>query len=145
MALTITVIMFAFMSPIKRCTTKPLAIVETEGQTSPIYVADVLINRRIISDSPSHLSYGSDNTLSQVLSDSPSSVQTWINYLNLFLNVLVIYSSDPKSCWPNRSGFGILKFENAGFFEYFVQSFFIHETYLLFNCDDVLKLNSWLC
>lgn len=73
MALCVTMVMFTFMSPIKRCTTKPLSIVETEGP-APIYVADVLINRRIVSDSPSHLSYGSDTTMDIVMNDSGRSV-----------------------------------------------------------------------
>lgn len=73
-ALVLTLITFTFMSPIKKCTTKPLSIVETEGGAAPLYVADVLINRRIISDSPSHLSYGSDTTMDIVMNDAGRSV-----------------------------------------------------------------------
>lgn len=72
-ALCLTLFMFTFMSPIKRCTTKPLSIVETEGP-APVYVADVLINRRMVSDSPSHLSYGSDTTMDIVMNDAGQSV-----------------------------------------------------------------------
>ncbi|XP_055584983.1 CSC1-like protein 1 [Uranotaenia lowii] len=73
LALCVTLIMFTFMSPIKKCTTKPLSIVETEG-TAPIYVADVLINRRMVSESPSHLSYGSDTTMDIVMNGAGQSV-----------------------------------------------------------------------
>lgn len=73
LALCVTLVMFTFMSPIKKCTTKPLSIVETEGP-APIYVADVLINRRMVSDSPSHLSYGSDTTMDIVMNDAGRSV-----------------------------------------------------------------------
>ncbi|XP_065075494.1 calcium permeable stress-gated cation channel 1 [Ochlerotatus camptorhynchus] len=73
LAFCVTLIMFTFMSPIKKCTTKPLSIVEIEGP-APIYVADVLINRRMISDSPSHLSYGSDTTMDIVMDDAGRSV-----------------------------------------------------------------------
>lgn len=73
LALCLTLVMFTFMSPIKRCTTKPLSIVETEGP-APIYVADVLINRRMVSDSPSHLSYGSDTTMDIAMNDAGRSV-----------------------------------------------------------------------
>lgn len=73
MALCCTLVMFTFMSPIKKCTTKPLSIVETDGP-APIYVADVLINRRMVSDSPSHLSYGSDTTMDIVMNDAGRSV-----------------------------------------------------------------------
>ncbi|XP_058169902.1 heat shock protein 70 B2-like [Anopheles ziemanni] len=73
LALCGTLVMFASMSPIKRCTTKPLRIVET-GDDAPIYVADVLINRRMVSDSPSHLSYGSDTTMNIALNDAGVSV-----------------------------------------------------------------------
>ncbi|KFB46251.1 hypothetical protein ZHAS_00014252 [Anopheles sinensis] len=73
LALCATLVMFASMSPIKRCTTKPLRIVET-GDEAPIYVADVLINRRMVSDSPSHLSYGSDTTMNIALNDAGVSV-----------------------------------------------------------------------
>lgn len=73
LALCVTLVMFTFMSPIKKCTTKPLSIVETEGP-APVYVADVLINRRMVSDSPSHLSYGSDTTMDIVMNDAGRSV-----------------------------------------------------------------------
>ncbi|XP_058458153.1 calcium permeable stress-gated cation channel 1-like [Malaya genurostris] len=73
LALCLTLFMFTFMSPIKKCTTKPLNIVETEGP-APVYVADVLINRRMVSDSPSHLSYGSDTTMDIVMNDASRSV-----------------------------------------------------------------------
>ncbi|XP_055630167.1 calcium permeable stress-gated cation channel 1 [Toxorhynchites rutilus septentrionalis] len=73
LALCLTLVMFTFMSPIKRCTTKPLSIVEAEGP-APIYVADVLINRRMVSDSPSHLSYGSDTTMDIAMNDAGRSV-----------------------------------------------------------------------
>ncbi|XP_029730204.1 calcium permeable stress-gated cation channel 1 [Aedes albopictus] len=73
LALCVTMVMFTFMSPIKKCTTKPLSIVETEGP-APVYVADVLINRRMVSDSPSHLSYGSDTTMDIVMNDAGRSV-----------------------------------------------------------------------
>lgn len=73
MAFCVTLIMFTFMSPIKKCTTKPLSIVEIDGPV-PVYVADVLINRRMVSDSPSHLSYGSDTTMDIVMNDAGRSV-----------------------------------------------------------------------
>uniref|UniRef100_A0A2M3ZU12 Putative secreted peptide n=1 Tax=Anopheles braziliensis TaxID=58242 RepID=A0A2M3ZU12_9DIPT len=73
LALCLTLAMFACMSPIKRCTTKPLRIVETDGP-APIYVADVLINRRMVADSPSHLSYGSDTTMNIAMNEAGMSV-----------------------------------------------------------------------
>jgi calcium permeable stress-gated cation channel len=54
---------FSFMSPIKRCTTKPLTIIEDDSAPHPVYIADVFLNNRINGNSPSHISYGSsDNT-----------------------------------------------------------------------------------
>lgn len=57
-----TLILFAFMSPIKKCTTKRPSIQEHEGPT-PSYIARVLQpNRRItIPEIPQHLGYGSDS------------------------------------------------------------------------------------
>lgn len=75
--------LFGFMSPIKRCTTKPLTILEDDAAPQPgklnisffnkfqllykplllVYIADVFLNNRINGNSPSHISYGSsDNT-----------------------------------------------------------------------------------
>ncbi|CAO1329711.1 unnamed protein product [Diamesa tonsa] len=62
-ALLITLSLFSFMSPIKRCTTKPLSIIEDGTLPTPIYVADVFLNNRIMGgNSPSHISYGSSDT-----------------------------------------------------------------------------------
>lgn len=61
LSLVITLILFTFMSPIKKCTTKRPSIQEAEGP-APIYVAKVLRHRQdIVSDHTSHLEYGSDS------------------------------------------------------------------------------------
>lgn len=67
--LIVTLVLFTFMSPIKKCTTKPPSIAEPEGQ-SPLYIADVLLNKRIVPDSPTHLGYGSDSTVDVTISES---------------------------------------------------------------------------
>ena len=76
-----SLLLFSFMSPIKRCTTKPLTVIEDDTQPQPgetridkkktffdnffclVYIAEVFLNNRINGNSPSHISYGSsDNT-----------------------------------------------------------------------------------
>lgn len=83
---------FGCMSPIKRCTTKPLTIIEDETAPMPgklisafivltliishqlVYIADVFLNNRINGNSPSHISYGSSDITSADYNneDSPS-------------------------------------------------------------------------
>ncbi|XP_037035822.1 calcium permeable stress-gated cation channel 1 [Bradysia coprophila] len=61
LSLVITLVLFTFMSPIKKCTTKRPSIQEAEG-AAPIYVPKVLRHRQdIVSDHTSHLEYGSDS------------------------------------------------------------------------------------
>lgn len=58
-----TLTLFMFMSPIKKCTTKPPSIQENEGPT-PVYMPKVLMqaSRRITAaEISSHLGYGSDS------------------------------------------------------------------------------------
>lgn len=57
--LLITLALFMFMSPIKRCTTKPPRIRE-DVQVTPLYVAGVLQDRRHFQERPAHIDYGSD-------------------------------------------------------------------------------------
>uniref|UniRef100_A0A336MRD6 CSON005226 protein n=1 Tax=Culicoides sonorensis TaxID=179676 RepID=A0A336MRD6_CULSO len=57
--LLITLALFTFMSPIKRCTTKPPRI-SPDYQATPLYVAEVLQDRRHFHDRPPHVDYGSD-------------------------------------------------------------------------------------
>lgn len=45
-SLVITLLLFMFMSPIKRCALRPPRIIETE-QPTPIYVPDILLNKRM--------------------------------------------------------------------------------------------------
>lgn len=73
----ITVILFTFMSPIKRCTTRPKQIGEPVGP-SPIYIADVLLNQRILPDSPHHFTYGSDNSVELTMSDDSPRIKSSI-------------------------------------------------------------------
>ncbi len=64
LSLVITMVLFTFMSPIKKCTTKRPSIQEAEGP-APVYIPKVLRNRHdIVNDHPSsssHLEYGSDS------------------------------------------------------------------------------------
>lgn len=57
-----TLTLFTFMSPIKKCTTKPPSIQEQDGPP-PVYIARVLLmNRRITAaEISTHLGYGSDS------------------------------------------------------------------------------------
>lgn len=71
-ALIVTLVLFTFMSPIKRCTTRPKLIAESLGP-APIYIADVLMNRRILPDSPQHFNYGSDNSVELTITDDSHS------------------------------------------------------------------------
>lgn len=61
-SLIITLVLFTFMSPIKKCTTKRPSIQEAEGPP-PVYVANVLRSRHDVAptDHTSHLEYGSDS------------------------------------------------------------------------------------
>lgn len=45
-SLCITLLMFMFMSPIKRCALRPPRIIETE-QPTPLYMPDILLNKRM--------------------------------------------------------------------------------------------------
>lgn len=72
--LLITLALFAFMSPIKRCTTKPPRIRE-DFQATPLYVAEVLQDRRHFTDRPSHIDYGSD-TASIVMTQGEEEVSS---------------------------------------------------------------------
>lgn len=45
-SLCITLLLFMFMSPIKRCALRPPRIIETE-QPTPLYVPDILLNKRM--------------------------------------------------------------------------------------------------
>jgi hypothetical protein len=72
-SLLISLTLFGFMSPIKRCTTKPLTIVEDDSLPQPVYIADVFLNNRIMGNSPSHLSYGSSDVTESV-STSPQRI-----------------------------------------------------------------------
>lgn len=71
--LCITLGLFAFMSPIKRCTTKPPRIREDYQQT-PLYVAPVLqdINRF----AERRIDYGSDDTPSIVMTQGEEEVSS---------------------------------------------------------------------
>ena len=62
LALFLTLTMFAFMSPIKKCTTRRPSIEEPDT-CIPVYVPRVLLNDRMVpfQISPSHLGYGSDS------------------------------------------------------------------------------------
>lgn len=72
--LGITVSLFAFMSPIKKCTTRPPRIMDHQGP-APIYIADVLLNPKIPNESPTHLNYGSDTTTADfIVNDEQSSL-----------------------------------------------------------------------
>lgn len=88
---------FGFMSPIKRCTTKPLTIIEDESAPSPgnhcliihvtkclfkfptVYIADVFLNNRINGNSPSHISYGSSDITSADYNNAGDSSPEAIN------------------------------------------------------------------
>lgn len=61
-ALLVTLTLFLFMSPIKKCTTKPPSIQQQEG-SAPIYIAKVLLNNRRLNaaEISTHLGYGSDS------------------------------------------------------------------------------------
>lgn len=61
LSLVVTLVLFTFMSPIKKCTTKRPSIQEAEGP-APIYIAKVLRHRQDIpTEHTSHLEYGSDS------------------------------------------------------------------------------------
>lgn len=60
MSLVIVLVLFTFMSPIKKCTTKRPSIQEAEGP-APIYIAKVLRQREDTTEHASHLEYGSDS------------------------------------------------------------------------------------
>lgn len=62
LSLVVTLVLFTFMSPIKKCTTKRPSIQEAEGP-APLYIAKVLRQRQDIveHDHTSHLEYGSDS------------------------------------------------------------------------------------
>lgn len=60
-----TLTLFTFMSPIKKCTTRRPNIHEIDGP-APVYVAPVLRNRRLElaikqHQTPSHANYGTDD------------------------------------------------------------------------------------
>lgn len=61
-SLVIVAVLFTFMSPIKKCTTKRPSIQEAEGP-APLYIAKVLRERQDIveHEHTSHLEYGSDS------------------------------------------------------------------------------------
>lgn len=77
LALVITIVLFTFMSPIKRCTTKPPVINEIDGP-APIYIADVLVKSHSMNTSPTHLSYGSDTTADIILDGADPGVRNVI-------------------------------------------------------------------
>lgn len=61
-----TLTLFTFMSPIKKCTTRRPNIHEIDGP-APVYVANVLRNKRLVMainqhrpHTPTHRTYGSD-------------------------------------------------------------------------------------
>lgn len=64
-ALCVTLTLFTFMSPIKKCTTRRPNIHEIDGP-APLYVANVLRNKRLEyairqhHQTPTHLNYGTD-------------------------------------------------------------------------------------
>lgn len=61
-SLVITLVLFTFMSPIKRCTMRRPSITDSTGSAPP-YVADVLINKQLaVNDSPGFSGYGSEAT-----------------------------------------------------------------------------------
>lgn len=61
-SLVVTLVLFTFMSPIKKCTTKRSSIQEAEG-AAPVYIAKVLLRHRrdSFTQHASHLEYGSDS------------------------------------------------------------------------------------
>ena len=59
-SLVVTLTLFTFMSPIKRCTMRRPSIADTSGP-APAYVAEVLINKQLTAnDSPGFSGYGSE-------------------------------------------------------------------------------------
>lgn len=63
-ALCVTLTLFTFMSPIKKCTTRRPNIHEIDGPV-PVYVANVLRNKRLESairhhQTPVHANYGTE-------------------------------------------------------------------------------------
>ncbi|XP_070501555.1 calcium permeable stress-gated cation channel 1 [Chironomus tepperi] len=74
MSLLLSLTLFGFMSPIKKCTTKPLPIIEDYTLPQPVYIADVFLNNRVMGNSPSHLSYGSSDVTESVTTSSPQRV-----------------------------------------------------------------------
>lgn len=74
MSLLISLTLFAFMSPIKKCTTKPLPIIEDYTMPQPVYIADVFLNNRVMGNSPSHLSYGSSDITESLTHSSPQRI-----------------------------------------------------------------------
>lgn len=66
-SLIVTMVLFTFMSPIKKCTTKRPSIQEAEGQ-APVYIAKVLRYRHdTVAEHTSHLEYGSDSPVVDTL------------------------------------------------------------------------------
>lgn len=65
-----SLVIFGFMSPIKRCTMKPLTIIEDDSLPQPVFIADVFLNNRIMGNSPAHVSYGSSD-VTESISTSP--------------------------------------------------------------------------
>lgn len=99
--------LFGFMSPIKRCTTKPLTILEDDSVPHSgkqnlilsckalnliefflVYIADVFLNNRINGNSPSHISYGSsDNTTTADYINTEHSTPEAVNGVNGHMRV----------------------------------------------------------
>lgn len=70
LSLVITLTLFTFMSPIKKCTTRRPSIHEATGPP-PVYIAKVLQPKRAVhlAENLSHLSYGSDSPVESVESE----------------------------------------------------------------------------
>lgn len=67
LSLVVTLVLFTFMSPIKKCTTKRPSIQEAEGP-APVYIAKVLRYRPdTANEHTSHLEYGSDSPVAETL------------------------------------------------------------------------------
>lgn len=71
MSLCITLLLFMFMSPIKRCTLRPPRIIETE-QVTPLYIPNILLNKRLGATPTTlmNISYGTDDATVRVRVDS---------------------------------------------------------------------------
>ncbi|XP_059620256.1 calcium permeable stress-gated cation channel 1 [Phlebotomus argentipes] len=75
-SLCVTLTLFAFMSPIKRCTTRPPTIVEAEGP-SPVYTPDVLrVPFPVPPASTPSTSYGSGSAHSIIVDDQEVPIRT---------------------------------------------------------------------